>query len=204
MRVSYIFVIYVHFILELCRVLGRLNLVGVSHAVLLAHLIHDLHDDDTLLQTLILALLSAFLERKRTLIGFPEHTVTLSLGVLVLAETIGKARTLAGTGLDKLFLLYSAVGENELGLGWAVGRVEDLDFTLVTLDADSWTGAAFAVGIRSCAESGGSDTVGIATELRGSREGDQHGGHFVGASGVLLEGGNDGGGLACGLGLGVV
>ena len=190
--------------LKLCRVLGRLNLVRVSHAVLLAHFIHDLHDDNTFLQAFILALLSAFLERKCTLIGFPEHTVTLSLGVLILAEAIGKARSLARAGLDKLFLLYSTVGENELGLGRAVGRVEDLDFTLVALDADGWASAAFAVGVRGCAESGGSNAVGIATELRGTGEGDQHGGHFVGAGGVLLEGGNNGGCLACGFGLGEV
>jgi hypothetical protein len=46
--------------------------------------------------------------------------------------------------------------------------------------------------------------VGVAAELGGAGEGEQHGGHLVGAGGVLFERGNDGRGLTCGFGLGVV
>jgi hypothetical protein len=207
MRVSY----NVHYLrelnsqaLELCRVFCRLNLVRISHAVLLAHFIHNLHDNNTLLQTLILAFLSTFLERKRTLVGFPEHTMTLSLGVLVIAKAIVEARAFAGTGVSEFLVLHSAVGKNELGLCRAVGRVEDLDFALVALDADGWACATLAVGVGSCAESGGGDTVGVAAEFGRAGEGEQHGGHLVGAGGVLFERGNDGGGLTGGFGLGVV
>ena len=61
---------------QLNRILRRLNLLGVSHVALLAHLVHRLHDDDALGQRLVLALFPAFLQRVRALVGWEQSNVS--------------------------------------------------------------------------------------------------------------------------------
>lgn len=75
--------------------------------------------------------------------------------------------------------------------------MEDLDFALVALDAHGGAGGVLPVWVRGDAEGSGGDGVGVSSLFLGAREGEEDGGHFVGAGAVELHGGGNGGGFPC-------
>lgn len=56
-------------------IIRRLDRIGILHTSLLAHLVHNIHNDDALRQRLVLPFFSTFLDSKSTLIGW-KRTVS--------------------------------------------------------------------------------------------------------------------------------
>lgn len=83
-------------------------------------------------------------------------------------------------------------------------RPVDLDLAFGALDADGRPGRVVGVDVGTDAQVGEGDAVRGGGGGRGG-EGQDHGGHFVGAgAGVFVDGADDGGRLAGGGGLRVV
>lgn len=160
------------------RVIRGLDVIGKPNAILLPHLVHDLHDDQALCQWLVLALLAPISQRKRALIRLPEHAVAFALLVQnpagLVAEPVVPATPAPGAGLWPFLLLdrVIAVGEDDLRLRRAERRVHDLDFALGALDAHGRASRALSIGIGGRADARGGDAVGVAVLF--SREGQQH------------------------------
>ena len=172
--------------LQVDRVFRRLDLLGVLHVVLLPHFIHDLHDDQALLKALVLAFLSTISEGIRALVGFPVHTLTLTLALPASTKAVLPATSLARTRELPVLLLDRAILVDELGLGGTVGWVEDLHLAIRSLDADRWASSALSIRVCCNAHASGSDTVCITTLL--AWEGKQHARVLVRASLVLANG----------------
>lgn len=64
--------------LQLCRVVKSLNLLWVHKPTLLPHLIHDLHNQHTLIKAKEATLFPAVDNSICRLVGFPEHALALA------------------------------------------------------------------------------------------------------------------------------
>lgn len=160
------------------RALGVVHIRGnqlrIRDAALPQRLLHRLHDDDALLPGQRGALQLAVAQAPSALVRLPEHAV---------APVV--ARRVRGLGaVDRLGL---AVLLDHSVLGRPVGRGEDLDFSLGSLDSD---GRDDVLGVGVCAHGrrGDADAV-VAGEAA------DDGRVLVCTGGVLVAGSNHGWGL---------
>ena len=189
--------------LQLHRVLGRLDLVGIDQPILPPHLIHRLHNHQTLLVRHALTLQPPVAQTPPTLIRLPEHAMPRNLTLVLLdirALLLGPLSTRIRPALRPV------LADDAVVCG-AEGGPVDLDLAFGALDADGGFGGVVAVDVGGDAEVGQRDAVRwVGAGAAGAAgEGQDDGGVFVGAGGgVFGDGGGDGGGLARGGGDGVV
>nr|POE89848.1 hypothetical protein CFP56_20317 [Quercus suber] len=175
---------------EVDRILRRLDFLRQRHAILLAHLIHDPHDDQALLQALEPALLPPVPERVRTLVRLPEHALPLALLLPRPAEPVLPPAALARARHVEHLLLHRPILEHQLGARGPERRGEDLHLAQLALDTDRGAGAALAVGVGDGAHAGRRDAVRVA-RAAGARERQQHARLLVGAEPVLAHRAHD-------------